>query len=40
MNMIYDTVLFDASYAIAEPASQKVFATFGKPTWSWGSRGG
>jgi hypothetical protein len=42
INMIYNTVLFDASYAIAEPAGQKVFATFGESDYMelGGSRGG
>jgi hypothetical protein len=40
MNMIYETGLFGASYAVAEHESQRVFVTFGESTWSWGSRGG
>jgi hypothetical protein len=36
MNMIYETDLFDVSYAVA---GRRVFAAFGKSTWSWGSRG-
>jgi len=31
--MFYETVLFDVSYAVA---GRRVFAAFGKPTWSWG----
>jgi hypothetical protein len=34
--MFYETVLFDVSYAVA---GRRVFAAFGEPTWSWGSRG-
>jgi hypothetical protein len=36
MNMIYETGLFDVSYAVA---GRRTFDTFGEPTWSWGSRG-
>ena len=38
MNMIYETGLFDVSYAVAEHDSQRAFAAFGESTWSWGSR--
>jgi hypothetical protein len=42
MNMIYETGLFDVSYAVAEDESQRVFATFGEPDYMelGGSRGG
>jgi sorbitol-specific phosphotransferase system component IIA len=30
MNMIYETGLFDVSYAVAEGNSQRVFVTFGE----------
>ncbi|MFZ8837539.1 MAG: ATP-binding protein [Pyrobaculum sp.] len=33
MNMIYETGLFDVSYAVAENKSQRVFATFGEPNY-------
>jgi DNA helicase HerA-like ATPase len=33
MNMIYETGLFDVSYAVAEGNSQRVFATFGEPDY-------
>jgi len=36
MNMIYETGLFDVSYAAA---GRRIFAAFGESTWSWGSRG-
>ena len=36
MNMIYETGLFDVSYAAA---GRRTFDTFGESTWSWGSRG-
>jgi hypothetical protein len=36
MNMIYETGLFDVSYAVAEGNSQRVFVAFGESTWSWG----
>jgi len=35
MNMIYETGLFDVSYA----AGRRTFDTFGESAWSWGSRG-
>jgi hypothetical protein len=35
-NMIYETGLFDVSYAVAEGNSQRVFVAFGESTWSWG----
>ena len=33
MNMIYETGLFDVSYAVAEPTGRRVFATFGEPDY-------
>jgi hypothetical protein len=36
MNMIYETGLFDVSYAVA---GRRVFAALGESTWSWWSRG-
>jgi DNA helicase HerA-like ATPase len=33
MNMIFETGLFDVSYAVAERNSQRVFATFGEPDY-------
>jgi hypothetical protein len=33
MNMIYETGLFDVSYAVAEGNSQRVFAAFGEPDY-------
>jgi DNA helicase HerA-like ATPase len=33
MNMIYETGLFDVSYAVAEGNSQRVFAAFGVPDY-------
>ncbi len=36
VNMIYETGLFDISYAVAEGNSQRVFVAFGESTWSWG----
>lgn len=39
VNMIYETGLFDISYAVAESNSQRVFAALGESTWSWWSRG-
>jgi len=36
MNMIYETGLFDVSYAAA---GRRTFAAFGESAWSWGSRG-
>jgi len=36
MNMIYETGLFDVSYAVA---GRGIFAAFGESAWSWGSRG-
>jgi len=36
INMIYETGLFDVSYAVAEGNSQRVFAAFGESAWSWG----
>jgi hypothetical protein len=33
MNMIYETGLFDVSYAVA---GRRTFAAFGESTWSWG----
>jgi len=39
INMIYETGLFDVSYAVAEGNSQRVFAAFGESTWSGGGGG-
>jgi len=33
--MIYETGLFDISYAVAEGNSQRVLATFGEPDFTW-----
>jgi DNA helicase HerA-like ATPase len=34
MHMVYETGLFDVSYSVAEPAGQRVFATFGEPDYT------